>query len=182
MSQNILHSNNSPEWYTPPDLVEKIRKVLGKIDLDPASCAQANEVVKAGVYYTEELDGLKQVWFGNVFLNPPSRCSTCEKRCTCKLPLKFMTRMFDEFYNCTLDSAVYLGFSLGQLKYLGRQVFAPEDVRICILDKRIQFVPQSGEAKSPTQDNFIMLLTEDLNVRTRFDEIFSEIGTIISPV
>jgi hypothetical protein len=68
------HSCASSEWYSPPDIVERARRVLGEIDLDPASCEAANKVVKALWFYSLERDknGLDLPWTGRVFCNPPS--------------------------------------------------------------------------------------------------------------
>lgn len=68
---DALTSSNTNEWYTPSDLVEKARLIMGTIDLDPASCHTANQVVKATQYFNIMMDGLNQPWHGNVFLNPP---------------------------------------------------------------------------------------------------------------
>jgi hypothetical protein len=59
------------DYYTPSIYVESARYVMKGIDLDPASCDEANETVKARIHYTVTDDGLKQEWHGRVFMNPP---------------------------------------------------------------------------------------------------------------
>ena len=56
-------------WITPKWIIDGI----GPFDLDPcAFLIEGNPIVKtANHFITEEQDGLKQDWFGNVFCNPP---------------------------------------------------------------------------------------------------------------
>jgi ParB family chromosome partitioning protein len=68
----VLHSSDSTEWYTPAPIIEAARRVLGRIELDPASCAAANTIVQAERFYTIAGDGLRQPWHCNtLWLNPP---------------------------------------------------------------------------------------------------------------
>ena len=60
--------NESHEWYTPRPLIEKLGV---EFDLDPASSTAANTLIQAKNIFTKEDDGLKQDWYGNVWLNPP---------------------------------------------------------------------------------------------------------------
>jgi hypothetical protein len=59
------------EWFTPVEHIERARRVLGEIDVDPASHIQAQKRVKATQYFTQSDDGLKREWRGKVWLNPP---------------------------------------------------------------------------------------------------------------
>src|SRR5262249_19811967 len=64
-------ASTKPGHHTPPEIVELCRRVLGTIDLDPASCEVAQRTVRATRYFTAETDGFKQEWHGKVFLNFP---------------------------------------------------------------------------------------------------------------
>lgn len=70
----VQHSSASNEHYTPPEIVEAARALMGGIDLDPFSCAEANKVVKATAFLSEGgytwsyAQGTKA---RRVFCNPP---------------------------------------------------------------------------------------------------------------
>jgi len=66
-----LLSSASPDWWTPPHILEAAREALGgRIDLDP--CANDGPPnVPAGRHFTRADDGLSRPWSGLVFMNPP---------------------------------------------------------------------------------------------------------------
>lgn len=65
---HVSHNSGENEWYTPAEFIEAARRVMGEIDLDPASSDIAQETVKANKYYTIDDDGLEQEWSGRVWI------------------------------------------------------------------------------------------------------------------
>jgi DNA N-6-adenine-methyltransferase (Dam) len=67
------HLSTSNERYTPEEIITPMRLALGGyIELDPASCEEANKTVKADRYFTEADNGLMQSWKArSVWVNPP---------------------------------------------------------------------------------------------------------------
>lgn len=87
------------EWNTPVEYIEKVRTVLGKIELSPASNAFAQSRVHAGTFYTKEDDGLSKPWRGKVFMNPPY---------SQPLISQFIDRLIKEYQTGNVPEAILL--------------------------------------------------------------------------
>ena len=59
------------DFYTNEVVIACAHRLMGGVDLDPASHVVANKVVRAERFYTISDNGLAQPWAGRVWLNPP---------------------------------------------------------------------------------------------------------------
>lgn len=59
---------NTDHWETPWELVRSLEEEFGPFRLDPAATAENR---KAPCWWDEADDGLRQIWEGPVFCNPP---------------------------------------------------------------------------------------------------------------
>lgn len=153
------------EWYTPIEIVEVARAVLGNISLDPCSSETANEIVKADVFYTEEEDGLKKDWKGSIWMNPPYAQP---------LISQFCEKLVEHFTNGDVAEAITLTNNTTETRCA--QALLSNSSAICLLGKRVKFIDGSGKERgTPLQGQMICYLGEDCN---KFEEEFGKLGTV----
>ncbi len=177
------HSAKSVEHYTPAEYVEAARSVMGGIDLDPASCAKANETVKAYLFFDKGYDGLRDdlAWSfkmartgelvrPRVFLNPPG--GKVKNKSEAAL---WWAKLARELEAGRVTQFVFVGFTLEILRtaqdYSKYGPVSPLSVRFvrCFPRERICF----GGKKSPTHANVIVYGGHN---RAEFIETFSKFG------
>lgn len=135
--ENLHVSDDSYEWYTPADIINAARMVMGGIDLDPASSADAQEVVNANAYYTKEVDGLSQSWHGRVWLNPPYCMPDVEN---------FINRVISDYQDGSIEAAIVLINNSTDAAYFHR---ALANARIvCLTRGRVKYWgPNASQAR-----------------------------------
>lgn len=182
-SANALHLHDSPEWYTPAPFVEAARELMGEITLDPASHEEANQTVRALVYYSEQDNGLAQDWFGHVFLNPSGG-----------LVSEFWNELVRSFSMGEIEDAIWIGYSLEQLQTLQQsaELETPLNFPMCVPNKRIAFVENEAKKAAriaklleqgktpnkksqPSHANYISYLGADV---VGFENIFQRFGQV----
>lgn len=167
--REALTSSESVEWYTPPEYVAVAREVMGAIDLDPASCAEANEWIKAARFYAD--NGLSREWAGRVWLNPPygrdeSHRSNQEK---------WSAKLIEEHVTGRVKQAHLLVNSATGNKWFQPLWAYP----ICFVDHRIKFrVPDGAKKDQPLNSNVIVYMGL---YREKFARAFSALGRIVIP-
>lgn len=155
----------SVEWYTPAKYVEAARLLMGSIDVDPASNALANTVVKATTFYDLSTDGLQRDWPGNIWLNPPY-CRTAnvsnQEVWTCRLIAQYEAGITTQ--------AVVLVNASTETDWFQRLWSYP----ICFTNHRIKFWSLK-EGQGPTHGSAFVYLGSRVD---RFTALFRRFGVI----
>jgi hypothetical protein len=153
------------EWFTPSIYIEKARRVLGQIDLDPASCADAQTVVNARYFFTKDDDGLTQDWQGTVWLNPPYAG---------KLIAAFAVKMLAEIESGNVTAAIMLTNGYTETSWFHNLV-RPSNA-ICLTRGRIKFESPHGEKCAPTNGQCFFYFGDS---RDTFIAEFDDVGIIL---
>lgn len=171
-----LSENNedrdSNAWYTPAKYIEIARTVMGSIDIDPYSCEEANKVVKAKKFFTENDNALTKDWNligrATVWANPPYGRGIIDK-CTSKI--------IEEYYKGGISQAIILVNNATETAWF--QELASEASSICLVSKRIAFYnTDNKEVSGNTRGQVFIYLNETDN--GAFKREFSSIGQVFS--
>lgn len=188
------HSSKSNEHFTPPEVIEAARALMGGIDLDPASCEEANRIVKADEFWSVEHDGLAIAatdgWHGRVFLNPPGGKMHFVDGLWRQMPrnpetgrqdgpgtssaMVWWNTLVDEWEADNVTEAVFVCFTLEMLRLTQRCHRPVQFFPRCVPRERLRF---SG-ARAPTNANVIVYLPSltKPDEYGKFKEAFGHIG------
>jgi ParB family chromosome partitioning protein len=159
---HVTNNSGCNEWYTPQRYIDLAREVLGEIDLDPASCAFANETVKARLFYSEDDDGLTKPWHGRVWMNPPYSAD---------LVLKFAEKFVGEYNDGNVTEGIVLVNNATETAWFASLVSAA--TAVCFPRGRIRYQSQNRESLAPLQGQAFLYFGENGD---KFLRVFSEIG------
>lgn len=176
------HSSVSNEHYTPIEIVEAAREVMGGIDLDPATTALVNQRIKAKTFYTKEDDGFSKPWAGRTFLNPPG--GKIGNKSNAALWWDKLVREY--FLGTGVTQAFFVGFTLEIMATSQDSPAWIGNFPFCIPRKRIAFDKELGDelvvGDSPPHANVLVYLPAYNENRTpEFVELFSKFGQCVVP-
>lgn len=160
----INQDSGNQEWYTPSEIIEAARKCLGSIELDPFSCAKANETVKANKFFTKDDDGFNRGWDGNIWVNHPFSREN-NKRIAAKV--------IDEYLWGA--NIVMISFAATSETWFKPLLDYPQ----CFLHGRTNYYDENGnKVKGVTKGSVVTYLGDNVKA---FYEAFNHLGTIKVP-
>jgi ParB family chromosome partitioning protein len=171
---STTQGKKSNEWYTPSVYIKAAREVLGSIDLDPASCEQANKTVKATRYYTKEENGLALPWYGRMYVNPPFTASS-----SIAMPqFTWGKRLVEEYQKGTVEQAILLVMACVKQKWF-HILWDMHDYPVCFNHKRIHFIRPNQTTQELRESTCFIYLGPN---EAKFIDVFSRFGTIAKRV
>ncbi len=179
MSTHIGLSNRTDQWFTPPEIVNRVRATFNDfIYLDPCGSQESNKIVQAAKVITTNSIDTDWGYAGNVFCNPPSGKYIGPNPYYKGLsnPQAFFKKLNHGMDWGTIDQYIFLGYSIEQLQTLQTKTEFPSDCLICVPSKRIRFVDQSGNRNSPTHGNCIIYRGSQ---KGKFYDTFRDMGVIL---
>lgn len=158
----LVQQSLSNEHYTPQCYLDAAREVLGGIDLDPASCVEANRIVGAASFFSADEDGLQKDWSGRIWLNPPYGRNAGN----------FVGKFVNEYAARHIECGIILVNAHCTDTDWFQSLW---DGVLCFTDHRINFYGDDERSGSTHGSVFAYFGAN----ATRFAEIFSEFGAVV---
>jgi len=160
---DVHYSSKTSEWYTPPDILELVTRVLGTISLDPCSNSHDAPNVPAARHFTREDDGLAQSWqTDTLFMNPPYGSEIGA----------WVEKLAGEYEARQVRAAIALLPARTDTAWFRRL----RDYPRCFVAGRLKFVsPDSGEVNPAPFPSMLVYLGP---APERFAQVFAAIGDI----
>lgn len=147
---HVSHNSGNNEWYTPAEYIDAARRVMGEIDLDPASNPTANTIVNAKVFYTAEDDGLSKEWRGRIWMNPPYAS---------ELVRKFAAKMAYHWRANDISEAIILVNNATETEWFRTLIDCA--TAVAFPHSRVKFWQPNGDLGAPLQGQALIYLGDN---------------------
>jgi len=165
---HVAHNSGNDEWYTPAEIIEKAHRVMGGIDLDPASSDIANQIVKASKYFTIDDDGLSHDWHGRVWMNPPYSQPWINR---------FSNKLVYEIESGHVSDAIVLVNNATETAFFQNMLAISK--AICFPKGRMKFIDEMGNPSgAPLQGQALLYFGSKINAE-KFTDEFMDIGIVL---
>ena len=165
---NLTGNAPNDERYTPPSIIRLVRRVMGGIDCDPATCEAAQAVVKASTWYGKDDDGRNRPFIGRVFLNPPY---------SSPLLYQFVLALLRERAAGRCTEAIVLTNNATETRAI--QTLMRGCDCVCLIVGRVAFLGADLDGKTGGYQG--QILTYFGKRAARFARVMSEVGTCWCP-
>jgi hypothetical protein len=184
-------SSATAEWYSPADIIEPARLVFGAFDLDPASCEEANELVRAAKIFTTSDDGKRQRYDidgkpSRVWWNPPSQRGDKLKGISEESVGDWWVHLGREWLAGRVRAAACVFFNISSVQVCLRasrlaSTPAPQWCTRAEPASRIKYYSPGAKSNSPPHASAILLLSDEPELHTAWTKAYTHLGEVLPP-